>query len=196
MFRNQKNERTMVFVDVRNVLGCANATGFRFKVDFTALIKHIVGDRILAGVYLFDGEVVGTDGTIGRRFHDALRAEGLRVITRESFCPDSDQQKEVDVAMACEMLEHAIKDHFDTAIVVSGDRDFLPAIEKVQNEGKTVELAGFKMSMSHVLQLRCDVYHALDSLPLMYLESSKYKAFEEESVCSSVDTEVEIDVFQ
>lgn len=45
-------------------------------------------------------------------------------------------EKGVDVAMAVDLVRHA--DHYDTAIVVSGDFDFLPAIQAVKDRLRRV----------------------------------------------------------
>lgn len=45
----------------------------------------------------------------------------------------------VDSNIACQMLLGAFKDHYDIAVLVSNDQDFIPAIELVQNSyGKKI----------------------------------------------------------
>ena len=75
------------------------------------------------------------------------------------------------MAMACEMVAHAYKDNYDVAIVVSGDRDFVPAIQHIQSAGKRVEVAAYTDSFSNEMLKMCDVYHKLDSLPLLRIDS-------------------------
>ena len=77
----------------------------------------------------------------------------------------------MDVSLACEMLEHALMNHFDVAIVVSGDRDFVPAIQKVQAAGKRVEVASFSNEMNSECKRAADVYYMLDDLPIMLMKS-------------------------
>ena len=98
--------------------------------------------------------------------------DGFRVISRESMEKTSDGrlvQKEVDVSLACEMLEHALLNHFDVAIVVSGDRDFVPAMQKVQAAGKRVEVASFKGSVNKECIKTADVYKELDDIPFLMM---------------------------
>ena len=73
--------------------------------------------------------------------------------------------------MACEMVAHAYKNNYDVAIVVSGDRDFVPAIQHIQSAGKRVEVAAYSDAFSNEMLKMCDVYHKLDSLPLLRIDS-------------------------
>jgi uncharacterized LabA/DUF88 family protein len=164
MKTEQKQERTMAFVDIRNILGCRDAIGRRYEVDFATIFEHVVGNRTCVATYAFEGK-----NESGRKLHDTLRSMGVNVITRDGYDAENRQQKEVDVAIASELLEQALMDNFDTAILISGDRDFLPAIEKVQNRGKKVEIAAFTESTSRIMQTSCDVFHNLDPLPVIYM---------------------------
>ena len=57
-------------------------------------------------------------------------------------------EKGVDVMLATDLVLHAVKNNFDTAIIVSGDGDFFPAMETVKKEGKRVEVAAFESNIS------------------------------------------------
>ena len=57
-------------------------------------------------------------------------------------------EKGVDVMLATDLITHAYKDHYDTAIVVSGDADFYPALQAVKDVGKHIEVAAFDMNLS------------------------------------------------
>lgn len=46
------------------------------------------------------------------------------------------KQKGVDILMAIDALSKAYENHYDTAIFVLGDRDFLPLVEAVKDAGK------------------------------------------------------------
>ncbi|MFH1585734.1 MAG: NYN domain-containing protein [archaeon] len=66
--------------------------------------------------------------------------------------------KEDDIHMAVDMVEGASDDKFDTAIIVSGDGDFVPAVKAIQRKGKKVENVYFKNSYSINLKNNCDRY--------------------------------------
>lgn len=60
-------------------------------------------------------------------------------------------EKGVDVAIATKMLTHAINRAFETAILVSGDKDYLDTVRTVKNMGLRVEIASFRNSLSQEL---------------------------------------------
>ncbi len=163
-------DRTMVFVDLRNVLKSSDR-GPQIRVDLYRLLLDLVGKRRLMAAYVFDSRgKFGLDDS-ARKLHDKLRFLGFRVIARDSYDSETREQKEVDVAMACEMVVHALRDNYDVAIVVSGDRDFVPAIQHVQSAGKRVEVAAFHDSFSAEMMRVCDTYRVLDALPVLSLET-------------------------
>jgi uncharacterized LabA/DUF88 family protein len=128
------------------------------------------------GAYVFDA-IQSTDRSVDvpkRRLLDALRYQGFRVVVREVSFAEG-EQKEVDIALATEMLANAFRDAYDVAILVSGDRDFVPAVERIRAEGRRVEVAFFTRatspeqgsSFSHHLQKVADRVHELDAMPIL-----------------------------
>ncbi|MBI5474792.1 MAG: NYN domain-containing protein [Ignavibacteriae bacterium] len=53
-------------------------------------------------------------------------------------------EKGVDTTIAIELFELALDDVYDRAILVSGDADFVPAIEYIQKRGKYIIHAGWR----------------------------------------------------
>ena len=72
-------------------------------------------------------------------------------------------EKGVDVAIATIMLTHAMNKAYDTALLVSGDKDYLETIKIIKNLGLRVEIIGFRSSMSGDLA-------AESSTPVLYLD--------------------------
>jgi len=64
--------------------------------------------------------------------------------------------KEDDIHMAVDMVDGSADDNFDTAILVSGDGDFVPAVRSVKRRNKKVENIYFKGSSSKTLKNYCD----------------------------------------
>lgn len=55
-----------------------------------------------------------------------------------------DREKDIDVKIAIDLVIGAFENRFDSAILVSSDHDFLPAIEYVRNQfKKKIEYIGF-----------------------------------------------------
>jgi len=61
-----------------------------------------------------------------------------------------------DVHLAHDILIGAVKDFYDTAIIVSGDEDFLCLIKTIKEYGKRVENAYFRSSSSYKLRRACN----------------------------------------
>lgn len=53
-------------------------------------------------------------------------------------------EKGVDITLALDMAMKAFMDHYDIAIIVSGDGDFAKAVQVVKNTGRKVEMAYLK----------------------------------------------------
>lgn len=174
LFTEHSYSRVMVFIDYRNVYESTRFMEDYCQLDLYRLTQILVGSRDLVGAYVFDARKMFTnkdDETIS--MHNKLREQGFRVVARESmvFRDGKVEQKEVDVSLACEMLEHALMNHFDVAIVLSGDRDFVPVIQKVQSAGKRVEVAAFSDVYNEECKRAADVYYILDDIPFMSLSS-------------------------
>ena len=54
------------------------------------------------------------------------------------------------------MVDGAADDTFDTAVLVSGDGDFVPAVRSVQRRNKKIQNVYFKGSSSRSLKNHCD----------------------------------------
>ena len=128
------------------------------KIDFARLSVHLAGeDRILRTYYytcLPYRSIPPTQEEIDRynnvqRFLNALRhldryevREGklAKRGTRADGRPDL-QQKGVDILLACDLILLSAKQRIDKAILITGDGDFIPAIEIAKNnEGIEIEL--------------------------------------------------------
>jgi len=61
-----------------------------------------------------------------------------------------------DIHLAVDMVKGAYENAFDVAILVSGDGDFIRAVDVVQEKGKSVENAYFRSLLSWHLKQECD----------------------------------------
>jgi uncharacterized protein (TIGR00288 family) len=68
------------------------------------------------------------------------------------------EAKEDDIHLAVDMVKLAYNDAYDTAILVSSDGDFVPAIQAVKERGKNVENIGFENKFSYHLQQESDKF--------------------------------------
>lgn len=73
-------------------------------------------------------------------------------------------EKGVDVALATRLLTHASNRAFDTAILVSGDKDYLGTVRAAKTLGLRVEIVSFRRSLSNDLA-------AESSAPILFLDN-------------------------
>lgn len=70
---------------------------------------------------------------------DWLKTRGIDV--PRVFRRDKDRgSKQVDISLCVEMLSHAHRRHYEIAILVAGDEDYIPLVHAVQREGARVHL--------------------------------------------------------
>jgi uncharacterized LabA/DUF88 family protein len=62
------------------------------------------------------------------------------------------------------MVSLAFRNAYDTAVLVSGDSDYVPVVKEIQELGKRVENASFKRTSSFELRKVCDEFILLDNI--------------------------------
>ena len=163
------DERVIIFIDgsnlyhiVKNLLPDKKANDFNFE-RFT---NHLSGDRKLVRVYYYnvplDRRKDEESYIKQQRFFDKIqripkfifvlcRMQKKRINGKLTY-----EAKEDDIHLAVDMVKLAYNDAYDTAILVSSDGDFVPAVQAVIERGKIVENIGFENKFSYHLQQTCD----------------------------------------
>ena len=70
--------------------------------------------------------------------------------------------KGVDIALSTDMLLHATRKHYDVAVLVAGDEDYVPLVRAVQGEGARVYVWFISNGLSPALRMVADCYVNLD----------------------------------
>jgi len=154
-----KEQRVAVFVDVQNMYYTARHL-YQSKVNFGAILKEVVADRklIRAIAYAVKAQMP-EEGT----FFDALTKSGFDVKTKDlQVFVDGSKKADWDVGLAMDVIKMAPA--VDSIILVSGDGDYIPLVEYLQNHGKSVEVAAFGRSSSQNLVNRVDDFLDLDKI--------------------------------
>jgi uncharacterized LabA/DUF88 family protein len=82
--------------------------------------------------------VKGDDDRIAK-IEDDLKTLGFE--TPRVFKKQKDRgSKQVDISLATDMLVHATRKHYDVAVLVAGDEDYIPLVRAVQFEGARVHI--------------------------------------------------------
>jgi len=174
MSENKNKERIVIFIDgsnhyhlVKGLVPNKRPVDFKFKKFIDFLSK----DRKLVRTYYYTAPL---DRTLNeksyikqQKFFDLLRRIPdfkLILCRMQKVKIDSKtiyQVKEDDIHLAVDMVKIAYNNAYDTAILVSSDGDFVPAVLAVKEIGKNVENIGFENIFSYHLKQECDRFNKL-----------------------------------
>lgn len=146
--------RVMIFIDGSNLYHVLKQNTDKQNLDYKKFSQKLCGDRELIRTYYYNIRQESPDNPklaeSQDRFLNALyETEYLEV--KLGIWKQRGQtmvEKGVDVMIAADLISHAYEDHYDTAILVSGDADFYPALQVVKDTGKQVEVAAFDSNLS------------------------------------------------
>lgn len=150
----QHQERIMVFIDGSNLYHVLGEVCGRHDLNFGKFAEKIAGDRDLVRTYYYnirqdserDPNVATEQGKFLQTMYDTPYLEVRMGVSKRHG--ETMVEKGVDVYMATDLVAFAFMDLYDTAIVVSGDGDFFPAIQTAKNQGKHIEVAAFDNNLS------------------------------------------------
>ena len=161
--------RAMIFIDGSNLYHVLKQNTDKHDLDYKRFSEKLTGDRELIRTYYYNIRQESPDNPRlaenQDRFLKALyetdylevklgiwKARGQTMV-----------EKGVDVMIASDLIMHAYEDHYDIAILVSGDADFYPAMQAVKDIGKQVEVAAFDSNLSAEAAKFADVVTRFDS---------------------------------
>jgi uncharacterized LabA/DUF88 family protein len=131
--------RVAVFIDGNNLFHAARF--HNIDIDYNKLLRVLLGDGRLLRAFFYTGVDVGAERQQG--FLLWMRRNGFRVIQKElKTFYDGSRKANLDVEIAVDML--SLAGRYDTAVLVSGDEDFVYAVNAVAYKGCRVEVAGFR----------------------------------------------------
>ena len=81
--------------------------------------------------------------------HAAVEFRRAGAIRFDLFTSGLGKEKAVDVKLATDMI--LLRDIYDTAIIVSGDQDYVPAVQAIKDSGKRVINASFRTRSGQLL---------------------------------------------
>ena len=163
----------MVLIDGSNFYYSTAKKGF--KVDFQKLIRELVGNRELIGAFYYVAPLdIKEDEKkywSHQRFLEKLKKipkfkvvlcelKKLKINGNYNYFVKGD-----DIKLSNELLVGAFDDNYDTAIIISGDEDFVDSVRIVRERfGKRIGNAYFAKSSSYNLRKACDFTIKLDKI--------------------------------
>ncbi len=162
-----KNQRVAVFLDVQNLYYSARDT-FDRKVDFEAVLKMVLKDRILIRAIAY---IIKLKGVEQKGFINTLKSIGYQVKVKEPkifkrFDDNGNLWTSVkaDWDMGIAMDAIALSEKIDVAILLSGDGDFTDLVRYLHTKGVKVEIGAFKQTASKELIEISDEFIDLTSI--------------------------------
>lgn len=154
-----KEQRVGVLVDVANMYHSAKHI-YNKRVNFKEVLKDAVAGRKLIRATAY---VISTENDEENAFFEALSQQGFEVKMKElQIFAGGAKKADWDVGIAIDAIKLA--NNLDVVIIVSGDGDYLPVVEYMQNtSGCLVEAMAFRKSASSKLVEKVDDFIDLGS---------------------------------
>jgi uncharacterized LabA/DUF88 family protein len=164
-------ERVAIFIDGSNFYHGLKANLDYSNIDFGKFCNQLLGSRRLTRIYYYNAPKNAKENPTGYKqqqsFYNQIKKVPFlelklgRLVIRNNI----PIEKGVDVLITVDLIKYARNNAYDTAILVSGDGDFAPALEFLKEFGKHIENAYFSKGRSYHLSNHSDCFINLDQFP-------------------------------
>lgn len=152
------DQRVGVFIDIQNMYYSAKNL-FGAKVNFGNIVREATAGRKLIRAIAY---VVRTETKEEQPFFDALYNLGIETKERPlQIFYGGEKKADWDVGITVDAIR--LSPSLDAVVLVSGDGDYLPLVEYLQNQGKQVEVLAFGGTASAKLKEEADDFIDLSS---------------------------------
>ncbi|MCX7740198.1 MAG: NYN domain-containing protein [Meiothermus sp.] len=155
--------KTAIFVDGNNLyngLKQRRVLERRRRISMPGLVRHLAPGAVIKKYYSALPEY--GDGAQHLGFIEALRRQGWEVFLGRV---QQGQEKGTDVALATDLVVLGMEGRYDRAVLVSGDGDLAPAVSRVVQMGKEVEVWSFQGLLSLELAQTAQTVRLLEEVP-------------------------------
>lgn len=161
-------QRVGVFVDVQNLYYSAKNL-YHAKVNFVRILQDAVRGRQLIRAIAY---VVRAEEPLEQSFFDALEKSGFELKIKDiQIFPGGVKKADWDVGVVIDMIR--LSNKLDVMVLISGDGDYVPAVEYLRNQGHRVEVMAFGPSTSNKLVTEVDKFIDLDQEHEKYLMAAR-----------------------
>lgn len=169
-------QRVGVFIDIQNLYYSAKNL-YSAKVNFGKILETGVAGRQLIRAFAY---CIRADIPEEQAFFDALTKAGFEVQSKDiQLFPGGVKKGDWDVGIVIDMIRLGPK--LDVMILVSGDGDYVPALEYLRNQGHLIEVIAFGKSTSAKLIAETDEFTDLDSDSAKFLIPNQRQSFQRRS---------------
>ena len=161
-----ESERIIIFIDNSNIF--RGFKKYKVKVDYEKLKKLISQNRDLQAIILYEGVIYPLNPNKKKWYEDLKKNSGYSIKTSfDKRTLKTAIEKKIDVKIAIDIISLAYENAYDTAVLVSGDGDFLPVIKKLKKLNKNIEIWAFRYSLANIIKEELDkgnLYYLDDKL--------------------------------
>jgi len=144
-------DRIIIFIDNSNIF-----KGFRkhnIKADYEKLKNIITRGRNLQEIFLYEGVVYPMSPEKKKWYEDLSNRSGYVIkASFDKIAFNEAIEKKIDIKIAIDIISLAYENAYDTAVLVSGDGDFVPVVKKVKELDKNLEVWAFRYSLANALK--------------------------------------------
>jgi len=169
--------KVAIFIDGNNLFHAARF--HNIDIDYNKLLRLLLGDGRLFRAFFYTGVDAGAERQQG--FLLWMRRNGFRVVQKElKTFYDGTRKANLDVEIAVDML--SLAGRYDTAVLVSGDEDFVYAVNAVAYKGCRVEVAGFRSNTAPKLIDVADCFIDLGEIGEKVRKDFSHAKYEEREI--------------
>lgn len=153
IFNNLNRGRVAIFIDGRSLFYAALQLGI--EVNYTKLLHCLIGGNKLLRPFFYTGFDSSNDKQ--HNFLLWMRHHGYRVIAKELIeFADGSKKTDLNIEITVDMM--TLIGSYDTAVLVSGDRDLAYTVNAISYRGVRVEIVGLRSMTSENLINVADAY--------------------------------------
>lgn len=161
-------QRVGVFIDTQNLYHSAKHL-YKARVNFGNILEEAVGGRTLIRAIAY---VISTESGDEKNFFEALTKMGIETKVKDlQIFADGAKKADWDVGIAVDAIKLA--PNLDTVVLVTGDGDFVPLIQYLEQHGIQVEVISFGKSSSGKLKEATQAFTDMGDDPKRYTISSR-----------------------
>jgi uncharacterized LabA/DUF88 family protein len=134
-----QQKRVLLAVDSAN-LYCALDNGARLDYEGLLDFADSLGTLVQASIYVPRNH----NGERDRGFLVALKRMGFTKVVARPYRqqPDGRNKSDLDISIALDIWEAALRNEMEAVILASGDSDFVPLVERLVDQGIDVYIIG------------------------------------------------------
>jgi uncharacterized LabA/DUF88 family protein len=169
--------RIALFIDVANILYSCQTLDW--QIDYQKIFTYFKNNFQMKDAYFYSGIISKNSAQL--KFFEKMREFGFKVKTKEvKWIKDNKSHSlkgkgNLDIELALDMthLTHT----YDTAILFSGDSDFVPAVEYVKKLDRKVVVISSRGHIARELIWSANAYIPFESLRELFERNEERKSF-------------------